>query len=247
MRKATSALILAAFHIALAQQTKPPFIREFKWPTPPGSTFPVTAWEKVTPESANYSSAKLDALRVWLKTQHTTGMQVVVSGRVLFEYGDITQVSKIASVRKSILGMLPGNYVVGGKINLQKTVKELGLEDVNKFLPIEEQATLQNLIMSRSGIYLKADPNAPRKGSQTPGALFYYNNWDFNAAGTAFERLTGRNIFDALETDLARPIGLEDYDRKKQKKIQTVPDKLISVHPEYAMYLSTRDMARRAC
>jgi CubicO group peptidase (beta-lactamase class C family) len=123
-------------------------------------------------------------------------------------------------------------------------VKELGLDDLDKFLPNEEKATLQNLIMSRSGIYLEADSNAPRKGSQAPDTLFYYNNWDFNAAGSAFEKLTGRNIFDALETDLARPIGLQDYDRAKQKKIQTVPDKLISVHPEYAMYLSTRDMAR---
>jgi CubicO group peptidase (beta-lactamase class C family) len=87
-------------------------------------------------------------------------------------------------------------------------------------LPIEEKATLQNLIMSRSGIYLETDPNAPGKGSQAPDAQFYYNNWDFNTAGTAFEKMSGRNIYDALETDLARPLGMQDYDRAKQKKIQ---------------------------
>ena len=233
------------FHLAFGQQTKPAFVREFKWPSPPGSTFPEGEWEKVkSPQTADYSSAKLDALRIWLKTLNTTGMLVVVSGRVLFEYGDVAQVSKIASVRKSVLGMLLGNYVVSGKINLQKTVKELGLDDLEKFVPIEERATLQNLIMSRSGVYFEDDSNAPRKGSRAPGVFFYYNNWDFNAAGTAFEKLTGRNIYDALETDLARPIGMQDYDRAKQKKIQTVPEHLISVHPEYAMYLSTRDMAR---
>src|SRR5258708_11366408 len=107
------------------------------------------------------------------------------------------------------------------------------------------------LLMSRSGIYLpegQPDPDptdsAPARGSQRPGEFFYYNNWDFNAAGTAFEKLTGRNIYDALETDLARPIGMQDYDRAKQKKIQTVPEHLISVHPEYATYLSPRDIAR---
>jgi len=41
-------------------------------------------------------------------------MLVVVGGYVLFEYGDVAQVSKIASVRKSVLGMLVGNYVANG-------------------------------------------------------------------------------------------------------------------------------------
>ncbi len=245
MPKATATGLILIAAVAFGQQTKPAFVREFNWPSPPGSAFPEGEWEKVkSPEAEGYSTPKLGALRVWLKTQNTTEMLVVAKGRVIFEYGDTAQVTKIASVRKSVLGMLLGNYVASRTVNLQKTVKELGLDDLDEFLPIEQRATLQNLIMSRSGIYLEADPNAPRKGSQAPDTLFYYNNWDFNAAGTAFEKLTGRNIFDALETDLARPIGMQDYDRAKQKKIQTVPGKLISKHPEYAMYLSTRDMAR---
>lgn len=246
MVKLSIALLAAvSCGIVFGQTAKPPFHRDFNWPVPAGSTFPEREWEKAkTPEALGFEAAKLDALRAWLKTQETTGMMVVVRGRVLFEYGDVAQVNKTASARKSVLGMLMGNYVVSGKINLQSTVKQLGLDDIEKFLPIEEQATLQNLMMSRSGIYLEEDQSAPRKGSQIPDALFYYNNWDFNAAGTAFEKLTGRNIYDALETDLARPIGMQDYDRAKQKKIQTVPDHLISNHPEYAMFFSTRDMAR---
>jgi CubicO group peptidase (beta-lactamase class C family) len=37
-------------------------------------------------------------------------------------------------------------------------------------------------------------PRAGRAGWGThpPGALFHYNNWDFNALGTIFERCTGR-------------------------------------------------------
>ncbi len=66
------------FHLAFGQRTKPAFVREFNWPTPPGSTFPDRDWEKIkSSETGNDSSAKLDALRVWLKTQHTTGMLVV--------------------------------------------------------------------------------------------------------------------------------------------------------------------------
>jgi CubicO group peptidase (beta-lactamase class C family) len=154
----------------------------------------------------------------------------------------------VASVRKSVLGMLYGKYVADGTIDLQKTVKDLGLTDVQKFLPREEHATLEMLLLSRSGVYLpdgEPDPdpsdNPPARGSQYPGAFFYYNNWDFDAAGTAFEKLTGKNIYQALQTDLASPIGMQDYDVSRQKKLSMMP---YSVHPIYHMYLSTRDMAR---
>ena len=101
--------------------------------------------------------------------------------------------------------------------------------------------------MARSGIYHPSDGEdepadmCPARGSQFPGTFFCYYNWDFNAAGTAFEKLTGKNIYDALESDLARPIGMQDFDRSRQKKDTAMPN---SVHPLYHMYLSTRDMAR---
>src|SRR5207302_6198969 len=136
-----------------------------------------------------------------------------------------------------------GNYVASGKVNLRATVKEIGLDDLQGFLPIEEHATLHP-----AGETDVAD-EGPRRGSQSPGAFFYYNGWDFNAAGTAFEKLTGKNIYDALESDFAKPLGMQDFDRKRQKKNpsvgrETEPGKVESIHPEYAMYLSTRDMAR---
>jgi CubicO group peptidase (beta-lactamase class C family) len=53
--------------------------------------------------------------------------------------------------------------------------------------------------------------------------------------------LTGRNIYDALEADIARPIGMEDFVRDRQRKSG---DTTRSVHLAYHMWLSTRDMAR---
>src|SRR6267378_2780913 len=99
---------------------------------------PGAAWDHAKPESLGYSSARLEALRGWLKTQQTTALLITVHGKVIFEYGDVTLISKVASVRKSVLSMLYGNYVVGGKIDTKKTVKELGLNDNQPFLPIEE-------------------------------------------------------------------------------------------------------------
>jgi CubicO group peptidase (beta-lactamase class C family) len=63
------------------------------------------------------------------------------------------------------------------------------------------------------------------------------NNWDFDAAGFAFEKLTKQDIYQALKNDLAEPLGMQDYVVAKQKKIPTE-----SVHPEFAMYLSTREL-----
>lgn len=171
-------------------------------------------------------------------------MMVVVQGRVIFSYGDTSHTSKIASVRKSVLSMLYGKYVFSGKIDLNKNVKELGLDDKQPFLPIEEHATLEQLLAARSGIYLPTGSwgqkdYMPPRGSAYPGTQFVYNNWDFDAAGFAFEKLTGQDIYQALQNDLAVPLGMQDYVIAKQKKIPTE-----SLHPEFAMFLSTRDMAR---
>jgi CubicO group peptidase (beta-lactamase class C family) len=213
---------------------------------------PGAEWQQVAPEFLGYSSAELEALRGWLKTQDTTSMMVVVQGRVVFSYGDVSHTSKVASVRKSILGMLYGKYVFDNTIDIDKTVKQLGLDDKQPFLPMEANATLVQLLASRSGIYLPAREHQetlspsdegrymPPRGSAYPGSQFVYNGWDFDAVGTAFEKLTHKGIYEALQTDLAIPIGMQDYQIAKQKKIDA-PD---SVHPEYAMYLSTRDMAR---
>jgi len=206
---------------------------------------PGATWTAVKPEAAGYSSARLESLRSWLKTLDTKAMLVVVHGHVIFEYGDVAHASKVASVRKSVLSMLYGPYVMNGRIDPRKTVKELGLQEAEPFLPIEEHATLDQLLTARSGIYLKSgndnlDAVAPKRGSEYPGTRMQYNNWDFNAAGTAFEKLTGKTIYQALEEDLARPLGMQDFDPKKQGKVPSPG----SVHPEYVMRLSTRDLAR---
>ena len=209
-------------------------------------SFPDAEWKKVKPESEHFSSERLEVLRAWLKTQKTSAMQVSVKGRVIFEYGDLSLVSKIFSARKSVLAMLYGKYFAQGKIDLDKTVEQLGLDDVEPFLPVEKSATLRQLLTARSGIYLPTANKElttvlPRRGSMPPGTYFQYSNWDFNAAGTAFEKLSGKDIFAALEEDLAKPLGMQDFQRSQQRKNSELP---ITKHPEYAIYLSTRDLAR---
>ena len=110
-------------------------------------------------------------------------------------------------------------------------MKQIGLDDKQPFLPIEQSSKLEYLLAGRSGIYIvpekpdpiSADTYLPKRGTALPGNFFTYNEWDFNAAGSAFEKLTGKDIYDALETDLARPIGMQDFDRTQPEKNQQSP------------------------
>jgi CubicO group peptidase (beta-lactamase class C family) len=210
--------------------------------------YPVPSWTAVeSPEAVGWSRARLDSVRAKLSTLSTTGFMAVVGGRVLMEYGDVRAVSYLASVRKSVLSMLFGIAVANGTVNLDRTLADLGIDDVGGLTAAEKEATVRDLLSARSGVYHAASnagddlASAPPRGSQRHGTYYLYSNWDFNALGTIFEKATGRDIYDALEQDLARPIGMEDFDRASHQKSG---DTTRSIHRAYHMNLSTRDMAR---
>jgi CubicO group peptidase (beta-lactamase class C family) len=212
--------------------------------TSPKHVFPRVNWE--------YNPAGLPPkvgreVDVFIRTLDTTSLLVVKSGKVVYEYGDVTEPTYLASARKSLLSMLYGPFVASGTIRLDRTLKDLGMSDVGGLLPIEERATVMDLITARSGVYHPASNDgdllefAPKRGSQMPGSYWLYSNWDFNAAGVAFERMTGRDIYDALRDILAVPIGMQDFKREQQKKYEK-PER--SEYPAYPLWLSARDMAR---
>jgi CubicO group peptidase (beta-lactamase class C family) len=230
-------LLLQAASLATFAQTTAGYIKN--------DVVPGVDWHLEKPEALGYSSERLAALRAWVATDDTSSMMVLVHGHLLFSYGDVAHSSHVYSVRKSILAMLYGNYVSNGTIDLSKTIKQLGITDKQPLLPIEETATLGQLIASRSGVYHPSGSFGqadymPKRGSHPPGTYYVYNNWDFNASGVAFEKLTGHSIYQALQTDLANPIGMQDYKASEQKK-EFMPESSLG---EYDMSLSTRDMAR---
>lgn len=205
-------------------------------------------WSFAKPEKYGYSSEKFKKVHDYVVNNTAgTGMVVCVGGEIIWQYGSTVRVSYIASCRKSVLAMLYGKYVENGTIDLKKTVGELGMDDIGGLLPIEKTATVNDLVTARSGVFHPASnagddlAYAPARGSQKPGKYYLYNNWDFNAAGAAFELMTGKDIYDALEEDIALPIGMQDWSRAAQKKSG---DLNVSQYPAYHFYLSTRDMAR---
>ncbi len=207
----------------------------------PSPVFPTENWE--------YDKCNAIAgIRPFIiDSMNTTGLMIVYQGKVIFSYGDVKEQSYIASCRKSILAMLYGIYVDKGLIDLQKTMEELGIDDVQGLLPLEKTATIDHLLSARSGVYHPSSyPGddlafAPKRGIQKPGSYFLYNNWDFNAAGAIFEQLTDMNIYDALEKDLAGPLQMQDFDRSLQKKTGNMT---ASKYPAYPMNLSVRDLSR---
>jgi CubicO group peptidase (beta-lactamase class C family) len=210
------------------------------------AVWPGATWDSIRdPRTAGWTRAGLDSVRAVLSTKETLGFVAIVGGRELMTYGNLDTVTYLASARKSVLSMLFGKYVRNGTVDLNRTVADLGIDDIGGLTDQEKQATVKDLITARSGVFHAASnagsDAAPPRGSKKHGTYFLYNNWDFNAAGAAFEIMTKRNIYDALESDLARPIGMEDFDRAQQLKSG---DSTQSRYLAYHMYLSTRDMAR---
>jgi CubicO group peptidase (beta-lactamase class C family) len=176
-----------------------------------------------------------------------TSVVIVYGGRELMTTGDVKALGYMASVRKSLLSLLYGNYVANGTLKLDQTVGELGIDDAGGLLPSEKEATVRDLLTARSGVYHPASnggddfANAPSRGSKPHGTYWLYNNWDFNVAGTVFERQTHKNIYDAFGADIAKPLGFKDWDRSRQHKFH---NDARSIHPAYHFHLSAEDMAR---
>lgn len=214
-----------------------------------GGPGPGTAsWTRhASPDAAGFSGEGLLAFERALFSLPTTSVMIVSAGRIAYTYGDVDQVSYLASARKSVMSMMLGRYVADGRIRLDSTIGELGLDEPGGLLPIERTASVGDLLTSRSGVYYPAasigsDPDTPERGSERPGARFVYNNWDFNVLGAILEKAAGRGVFDVFEHDLARPLGFEDYAPERQRMLRLKGAR--SRYPAYHMFLSARDAAR---
>ena len=240
-----SALVLPALTLALLLNESAPR------PAAAPPVFPGKEWTRVDARSAGTTSARLEALRATLSGGQTTGMMVVVGGRVVFEYGNTAEVSYIASCRKSVISMLYGKYVTKGTIPLTKTLRQLGIDDKGGLLPAELDATVGDLLSARSGVYHPAanlgdaSDRAPARGSVAHGSYFLYNNWDFNVLGAILERETKQSVYALFSSDIAAPLGLQDWNPKAGAYDEAVRnDTGLSNWPAHHFLLSTRDMAR---
>jgi CubicO group peptidase (beta-lactamase class C family) len=195
-------------------------------------------------------SSGLTDIERQLHRLNLTAVQVSHAGRTIVEVGDVSEPVPVNSIRKSILSALFGLAHDRGQLDLDATLSDLGIEDTPSLTDIEKSATVEDLLTTRSGVYLPADDGRvlglPPRGSHPPGTFWCYNNWDFNILGDIYERVTGRSVFVAFEHELARPLGLTDWDIYRHGSYQYRADIVggTTRHPNYTFQLSVRDMAK---
>lgn len=209
---------------------------------------PGATWQRTAPKDAGWSTGGLKKADAVAKALDTDSYLVVSGGRIVWEYGDTALVSNVHSVRKSIASMLFGMARDRKQMGLDKTLAELGIDDVQGLSPTEKAANIRHLLSARSCIYHKAAYESreqvklrPERHSCKPGERWYYNNWDFNALGTIYHTVMGRTLFDAFEGEIATPLQLEHFSKAEHT---TFHREDVSRHPAYLFRLSALDMAR---
>ncbi len=203
--------------------------------------------------------AKLDA---FLEDAGSQSLLILRDGEIIYSYGDIHRRLALHSIRKAILSSLIGIAVDAGTLDVEASLAELDIDDIPPGLTDEEkQATVLDLLQSRSGIYHDAAATSagmlidrPERGSHRPGEHFYYNNWDFNALGGLLEQASGTRLYTLFHDRIAEPLGMVDW-QGEVTAIEAAEDRIpdvdgfyqfepeLSRYPAYHFRLSAHDLA----
>ena len=209
--------------------------------------FPSEEWSLHNPSEYGYDSLKLALARDYADSIQTAGVMVVTKGRLIYQWGDVDVKYNTHSIRKSFLSALYGKPVKEGAIDMDKTMEDIGINDVPPLSEEERQATIRDLLKARSGIYHPALYESqgmkdlkPERFTEKPGIHWYYNNWDFNASGTIYTQLTGKDIYQAIYNEIAVPTGMQDYSPADGQYFSGEE----SIHPAYPFRVTARDLAR---
>ena len=207
------------------------------------------AFERIDPQQAGYSPERLAELPAFLEQAGSDSLLLLHDGKVFFEWGDIRKKLLVHSMRKALLNSLYGIHRERGDVDLDKTLAELGIDDLPTALNDQEKsARLIDLLKSRSGVYHPAaaesdgmSQSRPARGSHAPGEFFYYNNWDFNVAGRVLEQRMGRRVYDAFFEEIAQPLGMLDY---RNRIVIALPDELATDPDADGFYKYERERSR---
>ena len=209
---------------------------------------PAERWQKVvSPELMGWFSEGLAEARARSERLGTSALIIIENGVVVDAWGKLDEHYQSRSMRKSFLSMLFGRLVADGRLKLSDTLETLGIDDNSPLTAEERQATLYDLLTSRSGVYHAANfetssmrRKRPERGSHPPGSFWFYNNWDFNALGTIYERATGQSVFEAFREEIAEPLQMQHH---RPEDTRYFHDEY-SEHPAYRFSMQPFDLAR---
>jgi CubicO group peptidase (beta-lactamase class C family) len=217
--------------------------------SPETDGFPGTTWESaVSMEELGWSAERIAALKPLIDSVGSSAFMIVTGGQVVAAWGDTGTTFLTHSIRKSFMSALAGIAADEGKLDTSSTLGALGIgEKATPLTPVELQARVADLLRARSGVYLAAAGEVdamrdarPDRGSHPPGTFWYYNNWDFNVLGTIYRQVTREDVFTAIDTRIAKPVGMQEYRATDGQYYTEAP----SEHPGYIFRISARDLAR---
>ncbi len=242
-------VVLTAMSPVVAAEDSPHATKGGAKPQATHARVPGKTWEKVASLiDAGWSKELLGETRAYSKRIGNLAVMIVEDGLVVDSWGDVTRETIVQSVRKSFMNALYGIAVSKKQIKLGATLYELGIDDAHPRLNrSEKQATVRDLLKSMSGVYHAAASTPdhikrvmPKRGSHKHGEFWFYNNWDFNALETIYEKCTGADIYDAFHRLIAKPLGFEDF-TPADGEVRREP---VSIHAAHHFSMSARDMAR---
>jgi hypothetical protein len=134
---------------------------------------PAEHWMKYeTPEQAGFSSEILKSVDSLYIKNGASALIVIYNGNVLISKGDIIRKYDCHSIRKTLISGLYGVYVSKGSIDIHKSLGQVGIDEPIKLTETEKTATIQDLLKSRSGVYIPAfgedksmKDSRPKRGS----------------------------------------------------------------------------------
>jgi len=229
-------IIIILFFIFLIIYLSRPFITQYNDPH---------GQELYKKELSNELKNKLDNYILNSKIDSVT---INDNKQTLYEYGNVEKSTNLALVRKSIISLLYGIAIEKKLIDINKTLKELNIDESKyKLTETEKSATIKDLLMARSGVYLESGVESegmknrrPKREEYIPGEYYYYNNWDFNVLGYIFEQETNLTIGIALNNWIGKKIGFQDFNENHI----IYSKESASDYPTWRIYMSNRDLAK---
>ncbi len=236
-------------------------VRADTWPScGKADQFPGASWTLRDPSALGWDTSALSSAFEYLESIETSGVMVVHRGALIGEWGEVATPHMMASLRKSVLSGLIGTYSGSGRLDLNETLAQLGVDDSEPPLTeAEKQATFIHLINARSGIYhsahyetggwKRAKLRMAENGGAAPGATWLYNNWDFNAAASILETEVGESLGEGFVRHIAAPTGMQDFTTKHVSYVgnESYAERSmgnLSDFPAYMFKMSVRDLAR---
>ena len=199
-------------------------------------------------EDVGWDKKKLASLKKEYDKIGSSALMVIYKGTVLLDWGDTKRKMDIRSIRKSLLSGIIGIYKDRGELDLNKTLKELNIDDIGQLSDNEKSARFIDLIKYRSGIYHPTGQTTPgqrksrpKRDTYKPGEHYFYNNWDAHVSRTILEQETGRTFKSSLEEFFVNQLQFEDY---HTTDFTEKPNPSITNHPGFNINLTARDMAR---